>query len=89
MAKNNELTNKDLLIRIDERQKYILKVISAFQVALSLKVDKDDFDPYAKKIDKIWDERNRIIGYIVGGGLAGGAISQVLGSALKAVLAYF
>lgn len=89
MAKSNGLSNKDLLVRIDERQQAVLKHLEDIDRALTFKVDVEDFKPYCEKTNRLWDDRNRIIGWIIGGGLAGGAISQVLGSAVKAIMASF
>lgn len=90
MAKSgNIFTVKELLIRIDERQKLMVKRMDNFERMINKKADTSDLEPYCAKTDKMWDERNRIVGWIVGGGLTGGVVSQVLGTALRAVLAMF
>ena len=85
----SEMTTRELLIRVDERQANISKKLNDLKILLDSKADTSDLDPYCKKVDTLWDERNRVLGWIVGAGLLGGGVSQVLSSLVKVVLAKF
>lgn len=39
------------------------------------------------KVDSLWDSKNKLVGWMLGAGIAGGGVSALLGSAVKTVLA--
>lgn len=84
-----ETTNK-LLIRIDERQHIMSDDIKIIKAKLDFKVDDNkDYCDMKDKVYKMWDDRNKMLGYMIGAGVAGGGISTFLAGAVKAILAYF
>lgn len=78
MAKKSDFTNKELLIRIDERQQAMYKRVATIEDCLTKKVETKDFSEYCEKVEKLWDERNRLVGLILGAGTAGGLASKGL-----------
>jgi hypothetical protein len=73
-------SNKELLIRIDERQKAIMKEVENIHKKLDSKLDCIDFDKFlindfkdikdkTEEHEKNW---NRLVGYMLGSGLVGG-----------------
>jgi hypothetical protein len=98
MVKNQ--SDNDLLIRIDERQKEMSKDILAIKNKLETVVTNEkcierqtnfskDFMDLRNKTNTMWDERNKLLGYMIGAGMAGGGISAFLVGAVKAVMASF
>ena len=79
MTPTNGKTNKELLIRIDERQQQILKDVSAIKKQLSSKVDNDeDYAEVKHRVEGLWDWRNKVLGTtVIIGAAAGAAISWV------------
>ena len=65
MTKANGLTNRELLIRIDERQKFITNHLNLVDKRLDKKLDCKEFEPYETKINTIWDDRNKVLGMIL------------------------
>jgi hypothetical protein len=83
-------TNSDLLIRIDERQKEMSKDILSIKQNIDCKVDNDNvYEARGKKIDTLWDDRNKVIGYLMGAGVIGGVTSNILGGLVKTIFAQF
>lgn len=84
-----ETTNK-LLIRIDERQHIMSDDIKIIKTKLDFKVDDNkDYCDMKDKVYKLWDDRNKMLGYMIGAGVAGGGISTFLAGAVKTILTYF
>ena len=82
MTKSNP-TNKDLLIRIDERQQRVLEDIIAIKNNLERKVNNDDeFKTMKEKVDKLWDFKNKMLGY----GAGAGAIASIVINVIEHVL---
>ncbi len=74
MVKNN-----DLLIRIDERQKEMAKDIADIKLSLNYVVQNDDeYKDIRKKVGIMWEDRMKMIGYMIGSGITGGAIGTLL-----------
>lgn len=83
-------TNSDLLIRIDERQKEMSKDIADINKKLGCFVAKDDeYKDMSQKVDTLWDDRNKIIGYVLGAGAVGGTLPLLIQSIIKSVWANF
>lgn len=62
IVKNGDLTNKELLIRIDERQSGILTSIHEIKEDLKCKADKEDVEDLKKQVSNI-----KLASIIVGG----------------------
>jgi len=74
MVKNN-----DLLIRIDERQKEMAKDIADIRLSLNYVVQNDDeYKDIKKKVGIMWEDRMKMIGYMIGSNITGGAIGALL-----------
>lgn len=83
-------SNNDLLIRIDERQKEMASDILAIKGKLDCKVDNDRaYEARGKKIETLWDDRNKMIGWMLGAGVAGGGIATLISGMVKTVFALF
>ena len=83
-------TNNDLLIRIDERVKKTSEDILEIKHCLDNKVDDDIiYENRGKKIETLWDDRNKVLGWRLGAGVAGGSISSLLAGLVKTILANF
>ena len=39
------------------------------------------------KVDSLWDSKNKLVGWMLGAGIAGGGVSALLSGAVKSVLA--
>lgn len=77
--KNGNTTNKELLIRIDERQKRISKDIKRLNGGLAHKVsDDDDYKDLKLRVTKLWDWRNRTMGYAAGAGAVAGLVFNIV-----------
>lgn len=82
MPKNSEkltLTQKELLIRIDERQKNILDEIR--QIKDNQKdfvIDDEQHKDLIKKVNILWDMRNKIFGYSAAMGAIGALVFQLI-----------
>lgn len=79
-----------LLIRIDERQKEMSKDISDIKENLSCTVRNDkNYEIMCSKVSTLWDDRNKVLGWMLGAGVAGGGITTLLSGFLKTVFAKF
>lgn len=56
-------TQRELLIRIDERQKSIENRLKTIEQAL---INPNEHLELMEKVDKLWDWKNKIVGYAVG-----------------------
>lgn len=84
------VTDRELLIRIDERQREMIKRLSEVCKVLDHKVDYDnDYKEMEEKVNKMWDKWNLAIGYMVGAGVVGGVASKLLSGLASTVMAAF
>lgn len=73
--KTSEMSNKELLVRIDERQKTLRDEVKEIKTIIERKVDVDDeYKEMKRKVNVLWDRMNWMIGY----GAAGGAIAYIV-----------
>lgn len=85
MAKDN---NETLLIRIDERQKEMSKKIDGIDEKMKcFVINDDDYLDIKGKIKTLWDERNKLIGWMMGAGLVGGVTGSFLKNIVSTVFA--
>lgn len=47
----------------------------------------DDYKEMEKKVDTLWDIKNKLIGYMLGAGISGGVIGSMLKSIASDVIA--
>ena len=67
---------------------YIKKGIDDVNNSLDCMVKNDDeYKELKTKVDSLWDDKNRMIGWMLGAGIAGGGISTVLDGLIKTVSA--
>ena len=84
------MIDNKLLIRIDERQKKMSTDICEIKKKLNCTViENDDYKDMKEKVYRLWDDRNKMLGYMIGAGVAGGGISTFLAGAVKIILANF
>ena len=88
MTKNiSQMKDRELLIRIDERQAGMSKKIANLCDTLSLKVNNDEkYKEMVGKVDNLWDSKNKVIGWLIGSAGIGG-IAGALANQIKEVLA--
>lgn len=83
-------SDKTLLIRIDERQQQMYKSVDRINKKLDCKVDNDkNFKDMEEKVNNLWDSKQRMVGWMLGAGVAGGGISQILSTLVKVIQAKF
>ena len=81
-------TNNDLLIRIDERVKKTSEDIVEIKKKLDCKVDdNNEYKQMTDKVDSLWDERNKMIGWLLGAGIVGGTTGNLLSGLVKTIFA--
>jgi len=67
---------------------YIKKGVEKISNSLDYMVKNDDeYKEMKNKVDDLWDSKNRMIGWLLGAGIVGGATSSVLQDIIKSVLA--
>lgn len=91
---NNTMTSKlsdhDLLLRIDERQYSMVTQLNTMNKKLEcVVINDDDYKVLVGKVNSMWDSKNKLIGWMLGAGVAGGGISAMLNGIVKDVLANF
>ena len=64
-----DITQRELLIRIDERQKQMSLDIKILKDNLEKRVPLDnDYLDICKKVNNLWDWKNKTMGYAAGAG---------------------
>ncbi|MDD5015883.1 MAG: hypothetical protein PHW73_12450 [Atribacterota bacterium] len=77
-----------LLIRIDERVKKIMSEMREIKHCLESTVKNDEeYREIKTKVERLWDDRNRMIGWMLGAGLVGGTTGSIFKSLVETVLA--
>lgn len=73
------LSEKELLIRIDERQRQMSELLQDVRHSLLLKVENnEEYHELQKKVDSIWDWKNKITGYAIAAGAAAGLVMTLI-----------
>ena len=81
-------TNETLLIRIDERQKEVLHKVQNIETEMKTTVKEDEnFKNLNNKVKTLWDDRNKIIGWVVGAGVVGGSTANLICNGVKSLFA--
>jgi len=82
------LTGHDLLIRIDERVKSMSLSMKSLCSQMDEKVNDDiDYKEMVSKVNNLWDIKQRMIGWMIGAGVAGGTTVTLLKDIVEKVLA--
>jgi len=50
-------------------------------------VNDDEYKELKSKVDSLWDSKNKVLGWLIGAGMAGGFTSTLLQGLVKTVLA--
>ena len=83
-----KLTDSELLARIDERVKNINNDISEMKKNMCGFVkDDDDFKDLKTKIKTLWDERNKVIGWLLACGIVGGTTGALIKNFVASIFA--
>lgn len=81
-------TDNKLLIRIDERQKQMSVDIKEVKENLNCVVrDDDEYKDFKKKVYTLWDERNKLIGWLLACGVVGGTTGALIKQIVSGVFA--
>lgn len=81
-------TPEILLARIDERQKQMSDDIKEIKEASNSFVkNDDDFKDFKTKIKTLWDERNKLVGWMIGTGIVGGLTGSIVKNLVTTVFA--
>ena len=48
-----------------------------------------DYKELKMKVDSLWDSKNKLVGWMLGAGIAGGGVSAVLSGLIKVIQANF
>jgi predicted RNase H-related nuclease YkuK (DUF458 family) len=87
MDKQDIVTYRELIKEITALRAELTAGIKEIMDCVDTKVSYKTFSDVKTKTDKMWDERNRVIGYILGGGIVGGATSAAIVKTVTEVLA--
>ena len=73
-------SDHDLLTRIDERQQIIKSKVENIEkcIAKTVSIDDEEYKEMRAKVDSLWDSKNKMIGWMIGAGAAGGSIVTIL-----------
>ena len=80
--------DRELLIRIDERQSNMMDKMTTLNKKMDTMVPNDDeYKETKAKVDSLWDSKNKMIGWLLGSGVVGGSVSVALQNIVKIVFA--
>ena len=76
----SNFTNKELLVRIDERQQQIMREIKDMKRSLQGKVaNDDDYKDMKEKVYDLWDWKTKVIAQVTIVGAIIGALAGMIG----------
>ena len=82
------LSGHELLIRIDERVKTMYLKMDSLCSRMEKKVDDDsDYQAMEKKVDSLWDMKNKLVGWAIGVGVVSGTTVTLLKDLVSKVFA--
>lgn len=77
------ITQKELLIRIDERQRQMSADLNELKTILTGKVDDgNEYQTLKQRVNELWDFKNRALGYAAGAGAIASFVYQFIDSVL-------
>jgi hypothetical protein len=70
--------------------KYMKEGIDTIKSSLDCMVKNDsEYKEVKTKVDQLWDDRNKLIGWLIGSGVIGGSVSVLAQSIVKTIQAKF
>lgn len=70
MPAHEDMTQRELIIRMDERLKQLQEDVGKLTMTLLSKVNDDQsYKDTVTKVNKMWDDRNKLVGYIAAASL--------------------
>lgn len=77
------ITQKELLIRIDERQRQMSADLNELKTILTGKVDDgNEYQTLKQRVNELWDFKNRALGYAAGAGAIASFVYQFIDNVL-------
>ena len=69
---------------------YMKKGIDDIKGSLNCMVkNDDDYKEMKDKVDTLWDDKNKLIGWLIGSGVIGGSVSVLAQNLVKVIEAHF
>lgn len=69
---------------------YMKEGIDSIKDSLNCMVRDDaEYKELKSKVDNLWDDRNKVIGWLIGSGVIGGSVSVIAQSLVKTIQATF
>lgn len=70
--------------------KYMKEGIDTIKSSLDCMVkDDSEYKELKTKVDNLWDDRNKLIGWLIGSGIIGGSVSVLAQNLVKTIQAQF
>ena len=70
--------------------KYMKEGIDTIKDSLNCMVKNDsEYKEVKTKVDQLWDDRNKLIGWLIGSGVIGGSVSVLAQNLVKTIQAKF
>ena len=70
--------------------KYMKEGIDTIKSSLDCMVKNDsEYKEVKTKVDQLWDDRNKLIGWLIGSGVIGGSVSVIAQNLIKVIEAHF
>ena len=70
--------------------KYMKEGIDTIKSSLDCMVKNDsEYKEVKTKVDQLWDDRNKLIGWLIGSGIIGGSVSVMAQNLVKTIQAQF
>lgn len=64
-------------------------VVEIKQTIKCMVPNDSDYKELKMKVDSLWDSKNKLVGWMLGAGIAGGGVSAVLSGLIKVIQAKF
>ena len=69
---------------------YMKEGIDTIKSSLDCMVKNDsEYKEVKTKVDQLWDDRNKLIGWLIGSGVIGGSVSVLAQNLIKVIEAHF
>ena len=77
-VENIEATVTEIKSKVESVEKYIPKAVVR---------DDSEYKEMKSKVDSLWDSHNKLVGWMLGAGVAGGSVATVLSGIVKVIQA--